>query len=249
MSEAEIDWNRIQKALDIELSRGCINIQGNQYLFHEFLVVSLQNPPATLSPDHLAKWRAIAQKFSMYPQMDIVSRQNLIKTTQDVLLLAQDYLEKPGYTTTSEPSNKVTENIIIPGVNSANKTKQKTVDQEQNYSLDQKLTYVKGIGPKSANILAKLELSTVRDLLNYFPRDHLDYAQQVNICDLEPGETVTIIGKIKSCHCFTSQKNSKLTILEIVVTDRTGRLKISRFFAGSRFAGKPWQMQQHNIYK
>lgn len=251
MSGAEIDWNRIQKALDIELSRGCMNIQGNQYLFHEFLVVSLQKPPTVLPPNILQEWRAIAQKFILYPQMDITSRQYLIQTTQNVLLLAEDYLKKPSYNTPSDQTNKVTESIIIPGVNlnNAHKTKQKTADQDQNYSLDQKLTYVKGIGPKSANILAKLELLTVRDLLNYFPRDHLDYAQQVNICDLQAGETVTIIGKIKSCHCFTSQKNSKLTILEIVVTDRTGRLKISRFFAGSRFAGKPWQMQQQNIYK
>jgi ATP-dependent DNA helicase RecG len=81
MSGAEIDWNRIQKALDIELSRGCMNIQGNQYLFHEFLVVSLQKPPTVLPPNILQEWRAIAQKFILYPQMDITSRQHLIKTT------------------------------------------------------------------------------------------------------------------------------------------------------------------------
>jgi ATP-dependent DNA helicase RecG len=110
--------------------------------------------------------------------------------------------------------------------------------------LDQPLTYVPGVGPKSSERLAKLNLFTVRDMLYYYPRDHIDYAQQVNIRELKAGETVTIVGRLKSCNCFTSPRNNKLTIFELTLRDESGQLKLSRFYMGARYSGKAWQEQQ-----
>ncbi|UBF23604.1 ATP-dependent DNA helicase RecG [Kovacikia minuta CCNUW1] len=115
-------------------------------------------------------------------------------------------------------------------------------------SLDQPLTYLPGIGPKNSEKLAKLGLSTVRDLLFYYPRDHIDYARQVGIRDLEEGETVTLVAKVKRCNCFTSPRNSKLTILELTVRDYSGQIKLSRFYAGSRYSSRGWQEQQKRLY-
>lgn len=84
----------------------------------------------------------------------------------------------------------------------------------------------------------------MRDILFYYPRDHIDYARQVNIRELEAGETVTIVGKVHRCGCFSSPRNSKLTILELVLKDQTGQIRISRFFAGNRYCNRGWQEQQ-----
>ncbi|MEY3328568.1 MAG: ATP-dependent helicase RecG, partial [Cyanobacteriota bacterium] len=50
------------------------------------------------------------------------------------------------------------------------------------------------------------------------------------------------------CNCFSSPRNKKLTILELVLSDNTGQLKISRFYAGNRYSSKGWQHQQKNNY-
>ncbi len=110
--------------------------------------------------------------------------------------------------------------------------------------LDQPVNFLAGIGPKNAERLAKLNLFTVRDVLYYYPRDHIDYAKQVNIRELQAGETVTIVGQIKSCNCFTSPRNNKLTIFELTLRDVSGQMKLNRFYMGARFSSRSWQEHQ-----
>ena len=113
---------------------------------------------------------------------------------------------------------------------------------------DQALTYLKGMGPKNSERLAKLGLFTVRDMLYYYPRDYIDYAHQAKIRDLIPGETVTIVGAVKRCHCFSSPRNAKLTLFEVTIRDSSGQIKLSRFFAGARYRNRGWQEQQKRLY-
>ncbi|NJM97028.1 MAG: ATP-dependent DNA helicase RecG [Phormidesmis sp. RL_2_1] len=117
-----------------------------------------------------------------------------------------------------------------------------------NHPLDKPLTYLPGIGPHKAEKLAKLGLLSLRDALFYYPRDYIDYARQVNIKDLVPGETVTIVATVKRCNCFNSPRNTKLTIFELTVYDSSSRLKISRFLAGGHFRSRGWQEKQKRLY-
>ena len=43
-----IDWERLKKALLVEAGRGFQNIQGKQYIFNDFLSISLSKPPVSL---------------------------------------------------------------------------------------------------------------------------------------------------------------------------------------------------------
>ena len=43
-----IDWERLKKALLVEAGRGFQNIQGKQYIFNDFLSISLSKPPIIL---------------------------------------------------------------------------------------------------------------------------------------------------------------------------------------------------------
>ncbi|MEM1366505.1 MAG: ATP-dependent DNA helicase RecG [Cyanobacteria bacterium P01_H01_bin.15] len=129
-----------------------------------------------------------------------------------------------------------------PGTRST-QTVQSSTQGWSGLSLNHALGQVSGIGRHRSAQLAKLGIYYVRDLLFYYPRDYLDYANQTRIVELVPGETVTIIATIRRCQCFSSPKNRKLTIFELQVRDPSGGIKLSRFYAGGRFSNPGWQQK------
>jgi ATP-dependent DNA helicase RecG len=96
--------------------------------------------------------------------------------------------------------------------------------------------------------LAGLGLLLVADLLRHYPRDYLDYANLVRIAALEPGRTATVVGTVRRSHAFASPRNPNLSILEIHLHDVTGRLQVSRFFAGRRFTTPAWLKSQQRLF-
>ena len=56
--------------------------------------------------------------------------------------------------------------------------------------------YIKGVGPKKKAELARLGITTVYDLLTYFPRTYEDQSVLTRIADLHPGEQQTVSGVI-----------------------------------------------------
>ncbi|OGI02054.1 MAG: ATP-dependent DNA helicase RecG [Candidatus Melainabacteria bacterium GWF2_37_15] len=95
---------------------------------------------------------------------------------------------------------------------------------------DTDVMYVKGVGPKVGALFHKLGIFTAYDLLHYYPRKHLDYANRTQIKDLIVGTEVTIFGKIIGVGHFESKKRSNLTIFTITISDNTGIIAINRFF-------------------
>ena len=231
---------RLQKALKLEADNNFDDLQGKQYRFSEFLTLTFGEPPAQLPSPDQAHWQTLSQSYSRYPDLGFAQRRHLIAETRQ-------YLQKLRQTlTTPAPTDGAGDRPA-----SAKPRTPKTAPLStaaRLLSLDDSLTYLPGIGPKNSDRLAKLGLITVRDLLYYYPRDYLDYARQVNIRELEAGETVTLIAFVKRCTCFTSPKNSALTILELVVRDHTGQIRLSKFWRGSRYSSRGWQEQQKRLY-
>lgn len=97
-----------------------------------------------------------------------------------------------------------------------------------NLSLKSDVMYLKGIGPKIAYVLNKLGIYTVGDLLYYFPRKHVDYSTRTRIRDLEPGETTTVFGNIRSVEAFTTKNN--LGVVKVRINDGSGSMTLN-FFA------------------
>ncbi|KAM3115719.1 ATP-dependent DNA helicase RecG [Phormidesmis sp. 146-33] len=230
-----MDLVKLQKALAVEAEHGFNNLEGNRYHFNEFLRLNLSEPAADLPVDR-QKCQEIAQKFAGYADLSFSERQHLVAETRRFLYQVH---KDTTHSKTAESSQSPDPKPTIKTPKTA-----PVAEVNRDLSLDQKLTYLPGIGPKNAEKLAKLGLYTVRDVLYYYPRDHVDYARQVSIRELQVGETVTLVGTIKSCSCFTSPRNSKLTIVELVIRDSTGQMKISRFFAGARYSNRGWQEQQ-----
>jgi len=245
MTHDQPDWQRLQKALSVEADRGFTDLMGNQYRFSEFLCLSFGQPPAGISLSERRQWQEMADQFSGYPQLTILERKHLVAATQNFIHQMQQ-----GRSTTEEkvsppqrPRSQVKQPQTTPLVKSSRET---TV--WSSLALDQPLTKVADIGQRKGDYLGKLGLYTVRDLLFYYPRDHIDYARQINISELEAGETVTLVGTVKRCNCFSSPNNKKLTILEVMIKDQSGQIRLSRFFAGARYSNRGWQEQQKRRY-
>ncbi|MEL6903602.1 MAG: DEAD/DEAH box helicase, partial [Cyanobacteria bacterium J06606_4] len=266
---------RLQKALSVESDRGFNNIEGHQQRFSEFLSSSLLNGQKVLSENlspHISpdKWQSLAERFDSYADLSFSQRQHLVADTRRFLhrarqsadalpLLAESGGRYSARSSAPRQSSKAAKSSTAKAGSSqkrSSKTRSpKTTDvtglvdrPNSNHPLDKPLTYLKGIGPHKAEKLAKLGLLSLRDALFYYPRDYIDYARQVKIKDLVPGETVTIVATVKRCNCFNSPRNSKLTIFELTVYDSTSRLKLSRFLAGNHFRSRAWQERQKRLY-
>lgn len=84
------------------------------------------------------------------------------------------------------------------------------------------------VGKTTASRLKRLGLYTARDLLFHFPHRYEDWTQSAKIAELQPQQTISIQGRIKSIKNFTSpRKRMKLT--EAYVEDETGNIKIMWF--------------------
>ncbi|WP_414623676.1 ATP-dependent DNA helicase RecG [Calothrix sp. CCY 0018] len=234
------DWIRLQKALSVETERGFINLKGRQYLFNEFLTLTFGKFPVGLPSEERRRWLDFSVKFANYPNLETEDRQHLVAEARRYLYSLQQ-IERGDSETNSNSQSKV--KIQIPKTKVVAEISRRLAPE-----LNQKLIDLPEIGFKKAANLQRLGLSTVRDLLYYFPRDHIDYANQVCIAELQAGETVTLVATVKRCNCFSSPKNKKLTILEIQLKDNSGILKIGRFYAGNRYSSRGWQESMKRRY-
>lgn len=241
------NWRQLQKALTVEAEHGFINLKGKEKLFSQFLNESLNNPPKNLPIGEQKRWYNMAAAYAKYSELDIDERQNLIEDTRRFLQQQERIYEKNIRGETEKILKEEREESKYNRNGELNIQNYLTAVNGKDITPELPLSKLQGIGPRNAERLAKLGLYTVNDLLFYYPRAHIDYARQVKIAELEPGETVTIVGTVKRSNCFTSPKNKKLTILEIVLTDKTGKIKISRYYAG-RLSSRAWQEQQKRTY-
>ena len=85
---------------------------------------------------------------------------------------------------------------------------------------------VKGIGPKTADVLHKAGIFTLRDLVYHLPRDYEDFQQAQDIASLKPGK-VTVKAKVESITTRRMRRNLALT--EATLRDKTGAIKVIWF--------------------
>ncbi|MEM1308374.1 MAG: ATP-dependent DNA helicase RecG [Cyanobacteria bacterium P01_H01_bin.153] len=252
------DWTRLQRALMVEADRGFNDLEGHQQRFSEFLQSQLASPPEPLSEDKQGVWRSLAADYGRYGEMSFAARQYLVAETRRTIYDTQKTLERVKPATASvvddqEPIGERDRPKTRPAA--AGKAPKSTLVAAAASSfhsktppLEQPVTYLKGVGPKNAERLAKLGIFTALDLLHYYPRDYINYAQQVSIRELQPGETVTLVGTVARSGCFSSPKNPNLTIQELVLRDGSGQLRITKFWPGKRFRSPAWQQGQKRRY-
>ena len=91
--------------------------------------------------------------------------------------------------------------------------------------IDDKVQYVKGVGPARAEMFARMGVETVRDLLQLFPRDYEDRGDVRTIAELEHGEKQTIVAQCLEVRVLRWRH------IEAVFADATGSIKAVWFNA------------------
>ncbi len=98
------------------------------------------------------------------------------------------------------------------------------------------LQYVKGVGPRKAEGLARLGLVTVMDMLMRFPRAYLDRTTVTSIAKLTVGEETTIIGTVKAHGMLRGRRRR----YELILEDQTAAVTLV-FFRGLRWLEKSFK--------
>ncbi len=93
------------------------------------------------------------------------------------------------------------------------------------------LQYLKGIGPKRADILVRFDLSSLHQLLNYFPRRYIDRTTILPLNNLIEGQEVTVIGKVEAAGIKRGRRPSFF----ITISDGKGLLEAIWFNAVSYY--------------
>jgi ATP-dependent DNA helicase RecG len=89
--------------------------------------------------------------------------------------------------------------------------------------LDFSVQFLKGVGPRRAELLAKLDVHTSRDLLYHVPRRYEDASTVMKINAIEPGRDATVIGEIVSKGVIPTK--SGLRVFQVVLRDETGLIE------------------------
>ncbi len=96
--------------------------------------------------------------------------------------------------------------------------------------LNKDVKYVKTVGPNRVKLLNKLNIYTLKDLIEYYPRDYEDRSKPKNLYECIDGEEVLIeamaTGRINEMH------KGKMTISRLIVKDQTGTCYITWFNQG-----------------
>ena len=96
--------------------------------------------------------------------------------------------------------------------------------------MDERLTTIKGIGPGREKQLHKLGITNITSLLTYFPRTYEDRRTIYRIGELKSGMTGGVVGNVIAVQ--EKRPRLRLSILEVVIADGTGLLKIVLFNQG-----------------
>lgn len=96
--------------------------------------------------------------------------------------------------------------------------------------LNDNITAIKGIGPKKAQALAKLNIKTVEDLMLFFPRDYEDRRNRIKISEMTEGRAAVIKGKVDLA-VSDRYKYGRKQLLRLLVSDDTGTVEVVFFNA------------------
>src|ERR1700732_4872217 len=94
--------------------------------------------------------------------------------------------------------------------------------------LSTPVQYVKGVGPRIAEVLAAKGIHTVGDLLHYLPFRYEDRLNPRGISELRPGEMATVVGEVRNSGLFRTRS---MPIFQLTVGQGRARLRCLWFNA------------------
>ena len=93
--------------------------------------------------------------------------------------------------------------------------------------LNKDVKYIKGVGPARVELLNKLGIFTLKDLITYYPKTYEDRNKPKYICECEEGEEALIEAIV--CSSITNVRLKGKTMQRLIVRDETGSAIITWF--------------------
>ncbi len=94
------------------------------------------------------------------------------------------------------------------------------------------ITYLKGVGPKRAELYKKLRIETVEGLTELYPRDYVDFTNTKSIREAEIGEICAFRAVVASKR-YPSGYSGKVSVYKALLTDGEG--EITAVFFNSQY--------------
>ena len=187
-----LDAGPVRKILELEAQKGYRDsavIGGLDRFVDRWLVQSsgpLSGPAVKVLLSRLKKAR--------YNSLDAIKRAEWIAGFLEILSIAESPESVAGTTSQSSGLSQ-TRRRNKPAVPAASASVVKT-KIDAHGPLDSPVTIIKGISANTASRFRRLGVKTIRDLLYFFPRRHLDYSQRKPISMLAEGRDETIVAHV-----------------------------------------------------
>ncbi|PKL74898.1 MAG: DNA helicase RecG, partial [Candidatus Melainabacteria bacterium HGW-Melainabacteria-1] len=216
-------WSQLfERALKAEEKQNFRNVKGQQYFFADFMLHHVEQ--SRFEPRHAPLVNRLKNMYTLYPLAAVAERRELISESRRHLHSLR------GEVKAARPSREA----------ELMREKIRRLPPAADWR-DVPVQFVKGVGPKLGETFAKVGVGTVGDLLNYFPRRHLDYSRCTRIRDLRAGEAATVWATITQVSSFQPPGKQNLFILKLVVRDESARLNVSFFHRGSAYIRKMFE--------
>jgi len=108
------------------------------------------------------------------------------------------------------------------------------------------MQFIKGIGPKLAELLAKREIRTVEDALFCLPHRYEDRRTLVPIRQLKPGVSQVFQGTVMSANGATTKGGRK--VFEVLVQDDSGSMLLKWFHANAVWMQRTWEVGRRGVF-
>lgn len=113
-------------------------------------------------------------------------------------------------------------------------------------NLETSLRFIKGVGPKMAELLARKGIATVEDALYLLPNRYEDRRRLRRIAELRPGCVEVFYAEVKSAEAVSSKGGRRF--FEALVGDDSGSLVLKWFQCNSRYMQGTWQPGKRGIF-
>ncbi len=113
-------------------------------------------------------------------------------------------------------------------------------------NLETPIQFIKGVGPKLAEILGKKGIVTVEDALYLLPNRYEDRRQVVPIARLRPGVTGVFAGEVISADVVPTKGGRRF--FEVVARDASGTISFKWFNFNPAFLKKTWKKGRRGIF-
>jgi ATP-dependent DNA helicase RecG len=113
-------------------------------------------------------------------------------------------------------------------------------------NLETPIQYIKGVGPKVAEALARLNITTVEDALYLVPNRYEDRRELRKIVAIRPGLLEVFCGAILSTG--SQQTKGGKTFFEAIIGDDSGSITCKWFHFNARYMTNTWRVGRTGVF-